>query len=483
METLFLFLRKSLTAFVFIVFAFVVTYVPVVPSSDVPEANAAATGSIVFDPTNTAQNVADVVQSTVSAGVDMFTFGKDSFLDGLAWSFAKRTISGMVTSLIDWVNSDFQGRPAFVTDLGGFLLNIADQEVGQAISDLGGIGSFICAPFRLDVQIAIDTQYQEYRGGPAVQSAPTCTLTGVIDNIEGFIAGTDPAGGLADWLTITATPQTYTPYGAILSAQANVRARLINAQGEELKILDFGAGFLSQSVCEVVAGGTGQQDCSIVTPGTVVANQLNKALGAGQDSLVAADEIDELINALFGQLTNRAITGVGGLLGLSGGNAYSYSGYDGSYLDELQGRSDAQAFDGTSQEVFANDLRAERNYQRTAQLYLDELATFIADPENSDGERNLAAILNDEIFAEINRVETNIVALTNFMTEYDSATEDRQIEILIAYSNLDITSELVAARNTNDWLVEAGRLGIGINIPEVPVTEPDETSTTTGSQP
>lgn len=470
MDSLFLGLKKVLTATMFIVFAFVFTYVPVAPTSHVETVEAGALGNIVYDPSNTAQ-------STLSAVADTASWTKNNVLDGIAWSLAKATVSGMVSSLIDWVNSGFEGKPAFVEDLGGFLLNVADQEIGNVINDLGGIGSFICAPFRLDVQIAVATQYAEYRGGDAEQSAPSCTLTGIIDNIEGFISGVDPGNGLADWLTITATPQTYTPYGAVLSAQATARARLINAQGEEIKLLEFGGGFLSQSVCQTIEG-TSEQDCSITTPGKIVQEALSFNLDSGRQSLVEADEINELIGALFGQLANKAITGVAGLLGLSGGNSYSYSDYDGSYLDELV--NDELGGVSSPVDTIAETLRAERIYRNTAQSYLDELALFIVDPENPDGERNLAAILNQEIFEEKTASDEIITILTSYLTEYDDATRDRQIEILIEYTNLDITSVVTQTRNTNEWREQAALIGIAVDVLDLTAFD-GSVSTTTAS--
>ncbi len=459
MDTLFLALKKLLVGTIFVVFAFVMVYVPQAPTSQVETVEAAASGSVVFDPRNTLQNFWSTAQETISAATETLGWGKSISLDGIAWSLAKRAISMMANEFLNWVNSGFQGRPAFVTDLRGFLTDVADQEFGQFISELGDVGSFICAPFRLDVQIAVAVQYQQGRDGE--QSAPTCTLSGVIDNIQGFIDGTDPGRGLADWLTITATPQTYTPYGAVLSAQAAGRARLINAQGEELQLLEFGGGFLSQSVCELIEG-TNEENCTITTPGVTIAGQLNKVLGAGQDVLVEADEVNEYIGELLGALANQAISGAAGLLGLSGNTGQSYGGYDGSYLDALYQESidGSGNITGTARDNLSDALRSERNYRLESQLLLDLLTEFILDDENPQGARDVAAILNEEIANEIFISNDNITALTSLLTEYDSATSDRQIAIFIEYSNLDITDDGRKSRNLNEWREQMSLIGI-----------------------
>jgi hypothetical protein len=452
MDTLFLGLKKLLVGTIFLVFAFVMLYVPQAPTSHIPQVEA----NVVYDPTNTAQNALTTVQETITAAVSKLDWAKNVSLDGIAWSLAKRAISMMAAEFLNWVNSGFQGKPAFVTDLRGFLLDVADAEIGSVISDLGGIGSFICAPFRLDVQIAVATQYQQGRDGE--QSAPTCTLTGIIDNIEGFISGIDPGRGLADWITITNTPQTYTPYGAVLSAQATARARLINAEGEEIQLLDFGSGFISQSVCEIIEG-TNQENCQITTPGVTIANQVNKVLGAGQDILVEADEINEYIGALLGALANQAITGAAGLLGLSGGGG-SYGGYDGSYLEALTSEADDIVSDATTPVIIADALRSERKYRSDNQFLLDKLTDFILDETNSAEEGAIATILSEEISNEVTRSNQHIITLTSFLTEYDEATTEREAEIFAEYSQLNLTDDLRKAENLADWKEQMSLIGI-----------------------
>jgi len=56
----------------------------------------------------------------------------------------------------------------------------------------------------------------------------------------------------------------------------------------------------------------------IVTPGSVINEQLGKALGSTYAQLEAADELNEIINALFVQMVSKVFTSVqGGLRSLS----------------------------------------------------------------------------------------------------------------------------------------------------------------------
>jgi len=463
MDTFFLGLKKILVGTMFVVFGFVMTYIPQIPTSHTADVYAGGIGGIVNDPINTAQNALTTVQSTINASANTLGWTKELTLDGIGWALAKRVVSGMVSSLIDWVNSGFQGRPAFIADLRGFLLNIVDEEIGKFISELGSIGSFICSPFRLDVQIAVATQYEQYGADGTGQSAPTCTLTGVIDNIQGFISGVDSGGGLADWLTITATPQTYTPYGALLSAQATARARIINAEGETLTELNWGSGFISQSVCQAIEGSSGGEDCSIVTPGKIVQEALTLNLDTGRQVLVQADEINELIGALLNQLANKAITGVAGLLGLSSGTGFTYSGYaGGSFLDALNQEADDIVASSTSDglTMMTGALREERNYRSSSQFLADKLEVFIDDTSNATGSRDVAMIISDEITDEIERTNISISTLTQYVAEFDLASTTRRVEIFVDYSNLNRTSGIRKAQNIAEWQEQLSLLGI-----------------------
>ena len=82
-----------------------------------------------------------------------------------------------------------------------------------------------------------------------------------------------------------------------------------------------------------MAGSAGGQNCQIVTPGSVISSSLNKSLGSAQDSLVTADEIDEIVGALASQLVNHVLGGTG-LAGVS-----QPSGGQSSYLDQIQAES------------------------------------------------------------------------------------------------------------------------------------------------
>lgn len=415
MNLFFSILRKVLVGITAVVFAFAVVYVPQNhnSTSTVPTASAQVAG------VNTATETTQLVHTATNATALAIT----KVLNGIAYHIAKTMISQMLRSTIVWINSGFKGSPAFIQDLDRFLLNVADEAAGEYIRSLGEIGSFICSPFRLDIQLALSLKYQKARERRDVDS---CTLSGVVNNIENFFNGqVSNKNFWRQWVEVTSKPQTYTPYGQYMAADAELNARIVNSRGRELKIAEMGDGFLSSKVCEAIEGPTTaavgssiggglataanraststgaaavgssiggglaaaaaapKQRCVISTPGKVISEQLNKMLGAGQDQLVAADEINEVVSALMGQIANQALTGAAGLLGLSVGTGYTAGGYgSGSYVDELasQSRNSANSFSAQNYAEISEKLKVQKDYNALAVQYIPKLQTVLNGP-------------------------------------------------------------------------------------------------------
>ena len=457
-------LKKSLVATMFIVFAFVGTYIPQLPTSGVQEVEAGGAGGGATEGTQIANNVllgSSLPQQTLTAANTAYSWAKEQTLDGIAWAIAKNVISDMLRSTINWVNSGFEGSPAFVTDLRGYMLEIADNTTGQFIDDIFGDNlPSICSPFKLDVAIAIERRYLQSRdkGG-----APECTLSGIVNNIEGFISGVENQDPLSDWLTITSAPQTYTPYGTILHAQSLLEARIIGAQDEEQNELSWGDGFLSQKVCQSVSGVTGSQNCSIVKPGQMIASQLNEALALPGQVLVEADEINELLTALVGQVANKALTGAAGLLGLSGDDGSGTYTPAYSFLDDAVGESAGQVSDrADSDNAIYDSLEAEMDLRDRAQEMRPRFATFIANT-GSDSKRRIAQEILNEIDAEITRTNNSISELTIAANEYTNASDEGKIDLLIEFSRTPNISNADVVQITTEWRSTATDIGLDLD--------------------
>jgi hypothetical protein len=474
-------LRKMMLAIVMVIFVFTITYVPQ-PQTNGGYSNVevAHAGGITLDPINLIQNTLTAIQVAATYVIQNWIYIKENVLDGIVWSIAKQIVSNMVSSIVDWINSGFEGSPAFVQDLDNFLLRAADEAVGTYINELGGLGSFVCSPFRLDVQIAVAIQYDLEREDREV----SCTLTDVIDNFEDFIDGDFREGGWAGWFDLVAEP-TSLPYGSILAAQTQARFRAVNAEGEELSFLNFGGGFLSWENCDTFTnpdGSTGE-NCYVATPGDVIANSINKSLGAGQDQLVAADEFNEIISALIGQLAQTAITGVSGLLG-AGGSSGSYTPYSrGRFIDDLAdgvingegtggGSGGYSGFDpgtdpGTEsgRDYIANALTTQSNVLTETDQYIQDLTDFINNPLNDEVDIALARTALSQAQGLQDQVAENIEAATPILdeydaleTEYETASPERQAQIraeqsdlIQQFSSLSLTTQREIDIYTGNW--------------------------------
>ena len=240
-------------------------------------------------------------------GVELGALVKKEFvLDKIGWQIANLVLGIIAEEIVIWINSGFEGSPSFLTNFDQFLLGIADDVAGDFIygTELG----FLCSPFQLDVKIALLLDYKEGR-----DFETQCTLSDVVENMDAFFAGDFNAGGWDGWFEMTQNPQN-NPYGALLEAQMELDARIVNEQGQEVKLLDFGGGFKSFKKCTEVEGGG--EKCDIINPGKVIETQLNKTLFSGQQKLIVADEFNEIITALIGQLVKTVLSEVG-LFGLS----------------------------------------------------------------------------------------------------------------------------------------------------------------------
>jgi len=268
--------------------------------------------------------------SGTTAGNTTVTTVKETAGDSIAWLVANTILERMTASTVNWINSGFEGSPAYVTDPGSYFTNIGDQLAGQYIFSNPDL-NFLCGPISAKIRLALT---KSYLNEPNFQ----CTLTDAFGDMEDFM-GDFNKGGWDKFFQMTQKQQN-NPLGAFLQAESQLNAQIASRQGIAKDELNWGSGFMSQKVCDsrlpdtvvpeedwgdgtgvpayTVPGGCAPGHESTQTPGSVIQDQLNKALGAGTDKLKVADEINEIISALLNQLVSQVVGGVGsGLRGLS----------------------------------------------------------------------------------------------------------------------------------------------------------------------
>lgn len=262
----------------------------------------------------------NLVTNTITTVKNIESGIREYVLDNIAYQLAETALDVMTSDIVAWINSGFQGSPAFIQDPGDFLRNIADYTAGQFLDELGG--GFLCSPFSADIQFAIEIGYYQSGTSSELEDQYACRFTDAIENVEAFLENDLSRGGLRQFFEVSVVPQN-NPYLATVDLNLELDTRLANRVNEEQSLLDWGNGFLSFRECE---DGQEYPNCQgdILTPGDVIQNQLNESLTIGGQRLVVADEINEIVSALMTQLVRQAIGGAGGLLGATnsaGGNS------------------------------------------------------------------------------------------------------------------------------------------------------------------
>lgn len=275
-----------------------------VPVSDLSVKEAVSAGNI-------SRTAIGLSQGTQLAGILTVQLGiatKKNVFDCIAWAIAKMIWRSIAASIIDWINGGFNGKPAFMQNFDRFLLGIADNIAGEIIQG-AGLG-FLCSPFQLNIRIALATRY--------AQRAPQCTLTQVIANVQNFMQNFSQ-GGWGAWIQFTTAPQN-NPFGGYLLGEATIALRTQDAKSQQSQQLSWGSGFLSltQQTCREVPVSvngmapqmTRQCTSNIQTPGELIANKLGSTVDAPELSLLMADELNEIIDALSQQLILKALNGL-----------------------------------------------------------------------------------------------------------------------------------------------------------------------------
>lgn len=318
--------------------------------------------------------VKDAAVGSTGCGVSLFGICVPfTSLDGFAWFAAKVIIQQLTADVVNWINSGFDGNPAFMSNPGGFFTNIVDEQIGLMIEQSPDL-NFLCSPYSIDIRLALAFKYRPFR------KKVTCTLSDIISNsqnaiagasINGFTAGDFSQGGWPAFLSLSTEPQNNI-YGAYLEAENELSIRIGNKELLRRDELNQGRGFISWKKCtryadeEVAveggystdpetgeqlptAGGSASADtdaagsgtasgkriCApgyeeVQTPGSVIENSLTTHLGSGVRQLELADSFNEITNALVAQLINQVLQK--GLRAASGGGPSDIN----SYINQLE---------------------------------------------------------------------------------------------------------------------------------------------------
>lgn len=355
--------------------------------------------------------------------------------DTIGYIAAKIALSSMTNSIVNWINSGFEGGPTFVTNPSAYFQDMADQATGVFIHQLG-IEGILCSQFR--PQIIASLKYSVPSMGRF-----QCTLSAAVDNWEGFMDDFT-AGGWKGWLSVSTQPQN-NPYGAYLMAVDELEQRRAEAKENAKTEVSWGSGFISLKKC---VGGKSQEDsCSgqcdnsignygeedadwnqchsdcmaeqvsasqlcedsggsmqNTTPGTIIADQLKLNLGSSVRQMELADEISESLGAIFNALINQLITKGISSLSNTGGNSGSKGWYESS--PTTNEKNDAL-------KIIDNTLIYEKQYRDAKQNTLGLFNDIIANLEE------LKQCYKDQIYMLKFKVPVNQIKIDLLQNKID----------------------------------------------------------------
>ena len=218
-----------------------------------------------------------------------FDFLKENAIDTIAFTAAKMAAQQLVTNMVDWIGSGFDGNPSFVTNRSELFRSISDEIfIDVLTNDIQD--AYTNAPFKNALVSNLATDYSNRN------SLPEYTLDQVVEDDEAFLAGDFSKGGWDGWFALTQNPgNNY--YGAQNAAKSKIDAETGEAIENQKAELAENQGFLSLK----------DDSGNVITPGSVISEQLNFNLGSGLRQLENADELGEIVTASLNALAQSAI--------------------------------------------------------------------------------------------------------------------------------------------------------------------------------
>ena len=213
-----------------------------------PTQTHAQTGAqLVYDPLN---HVVNAITSLATGDSKI----KQYVLDPLAYSVAHAVLQSVVNSTVRWINSGFNGSPAFATNLTQSLLQVGDAAANTFIRQLVS-NSAIRSPFQTQIASAVGTNYRQSTSANGFFTQNPFTLGRFSPNPTAFLAGNFNQGGFDAWFSANDNPAN-NPYGAYQIAMNAVNGQVLQAQGLLQSEFLANSGFLSyRGNCQTTTTG------------------------------------------------------------------------------------------------------------------------------------------------------------------------------------------------------------------------------------
>src|ERR1035437_507645 len=418
---------------------------------------------------------------------------KEYVLDPIACVVAKDLIQNITSETVSWINNGANGKQAYIQNPTAFFNGIADQATSAFLADDGPLSS-LCSPISLNVRLAIALNQSGSRGGGGngsnggSNSPYSCTLSTVINNVQGatingFMAGDFSQGGWPAFAALAEPQNSF--YGAYLEAQSNLDTNIANRKEQANNDLNRGQGFLPYTTCtddssltsEDAAGdptiqshtdaegNVTYQHCQTSTPGSTIKASLDKQLGASTDSLVAADEISEIIGALASELINNVL-GAGGSGGLAGASQPSNGAP--SYLGQIQNEMNNQNNTSVASSLASQVNQSIPYAQQILNSYQTGLDTIGATDLLNNLSNGMQSCQSAGITANVDQLASLIDTASSTVAQLQSGYDETTGYLNTLNSFIDLTSSGGSASDLNSLTQQITNLQPSLTqLPEI----------------
>lgn len=411
----------------------------------------------------------------------------EQVLKGIAWAAAKAVVNSITQSLVNWINSGFNGSPAFETDLNQSLVELQDEVTNAFLADLFtdvGKGDMINSEFAERIGQGIATSYYIYTSGERLAYRLRSNIQNYSQNPDLFRRGDFSQGGWQAWHQSNVVCGNNV-YCFQFAARDEHAVRLMQEVDQYVTELGWGDGFLSwkgdcirarradgteaTATVDQRSGNTqgvnlGAGDkClnhNIKTPGSVTEDYLAFQLGSGVRQLELADSINEIVGALVGQLVQQ-VFGPGGLLGTSDspsgggrslvtqiGDSSQGSGGETQLVANIDSKiSDITAFLTGWQVLQGAALATQATLASCNDDVAEAALTATVEPTLARAEANIRRA--EIALAELNRIKGTLTATPTPNTNQTAllATASADLLALTSGSNMPSDAEVGEARS------------------------------------
>jgi hypothetical protein len=259
---------------------------------------------------------------------------KECVLDGVIVAMREAATAALVKSSLNYINKGGEnGEALFPKNLEKYVEKHFDETTFEFLKE-HTIGN-ICAPFKQQVKI---TLAREYLRSKNPQNSYACNIGLTEESHKAVLSGKSFEGGWNTFFNLISDKGS-NPLSAGQAAKQELTFDLAQKQAERLTLLSYGNGLISPEQIDQLPTDTDDTRLSrtILTPGFLIARQLEQVAGSGFRQIESASEVDQIINALFSGIGNQILTSIRGLTGISESNRGKAP-----YLDQLSTESSAR---------------------------------------------------------------------------------------------------------------------------------------------